>query len=1104
MSLSLLPTNAVLINQVAVTVYGVAPGATLQANYLAHATANGIDSTLNLLLNTAGLGTDANFNAVVLNNLGLAGEASAVAYMNSSVAANGRLETMKAAFDFLGSVAGQDNAFGVAGTNFNSQTTKAIEYSSVATNTAFSASAVSDDAVAAGSVFTLTTGSNNFTGTAGGDTFDAGLSTGSLQTFNSGDRLNGGEGTDELLAVVNGSVTPASMTSIENLSATVTTNASTIDLANATGVAAVSLTGATAGATLSNVATSVGVTLRDSAVAHTVTYSGVSGSADAVTVDVMNMSQGTGVATTIAGIETLTFNATSSDSALGTLTAAAATQLNVTGDKELTVVDNLGATILTVDGSTSTGGMDLDFGGTNMTVTGGSGNDSFSFEAAGDVIADGGAGNDTFTFDATGTFTTADTVTGGEGTDTLSATSANLVTASASTPTTYTVTGIEKLSMNTAIADAASINLKNIDTAITTLEVKSASANTAGTETYTFNAGDSTLNLDAQISLQGTQAVVASGTGTSDSLTITNGTTSATDVLNGLAVTSTGFETVTINTTGTGAAGAQTVGDITATASTGGTPTLNITGSNQLTTGVITATSGAIDASGMTGSGNGLVMVTGQNTALTITGSSVADTLFGAITTGISQTIDGGAGNDSITAGAGNDVISGGDGDDTITGGAGNDSIDGGAGNDRVNIVTTTLTSADTIAGGEGTDTLAFAALVAADNSAAVLQTISGFEVLEVTATTTRDLAMSNFINNQGFTRIDVADQGGQALVIQNASDLITDVRLVAGAALDSLTFTRLLDTSDNALTISSRTDLETNDFITLSVADEETLTISGSSATNDLHMGTLTAGDLTTLNISGAADVLIDNAVSGTRVATVDASTATGATQIHLTNNVVAATMTGGSGADEFTGGLLVDTITTNGGADLVIGGAGADIISLGGGNDTVTGGTGGDVINVGSGTDTVVMVGGQHADLGATAGAITVLAVTGADVITGMAAGDKLRFADTGGAHAFTAVHATTAADGVFITAALTTATTAANTANLIRGSWVEGTTTGAGTFVVDTAGSDTLYVADLDGGNSTGEIDLEAVVLVGTSGVTGNHAFVAGGSMIELTLA
>ena len=176
-----------------------------------------------------------------------------------------------------------------------------------------------------------------------------------------------------------------------------------------------------------------------------------------------------------------------------------------------------------------------------MTVTGGAGNDSFSFEGAGNVSVVGGAGNDTFAFDGTGTYTTADTVTGGDGTDTLSATAAALVAASASTPTTYRTTGIEKVSMNTAIDNAATINLANIDTAITTLEVKTASANTGGTETYVFNAGTSTLELDAVISNK-VHKLCLLVVCNDRQLNLKNGTTSATDVLNGLALTSTGLK----------------------------------------------------------------------------------------------------------------------------------------------------------------------------------------------------------------------------------------------------------------------------------------------------------------------------------------------------------------------------------------------------------------------------------------------------------------------------------------------------------------------------------------------------------------------------------
>jgi len=94
-----------------------------------------------------------------------------------------------------------------------------------------------------GQTFPLTTGTNTFAGTAGNDTFDAGLSSSSLQTLNSGDNLNGGNGTDELFAVINTSVTPTTFASIENVNVTVVTNPSTIDLTNSSGVQTVVLGG---------------------------------------------------------------------------------------------------------------------------------------------------------------------------------------------------------------------------------------------------------------------------------------------------------------------------------------------------------------------------------------------------------------------------------------------------------------------------------------------------------------------------------------------------------------------------------------------------------------------------------------------------------------------------------------------------------------------------------------------------------------------------------------------------------------------------------------------------------------------------------------------
>ncbi|OYU18874.1 MAG: hypothetical protein CFE34_08385, partial [Rhodobacteraceae bacterium PARR1] len=73
-----------------------------------------------------------------------------------------------------------------------------------------------------------------------------------------------------------------------------------------------------------------------------------------------------------------------------------------------------------------------------------------------------------------------------------------------------------------------------------------------------------------------------------------------------------------------------------------------------------------------------------------LTGGAGDDTIFGDVG---ADTLDGGSGNDSLLGGSGNDVISGGIGNDTLLGDEGNDTLDGGAGK-------------DSLTGGDGNDTL--------------------------------------------------------------------------------------------------------------------------------------------------------------------------------------------------------------------------------------------------------------------------------------------------------------------------------------------------------------------------------------------------------------
>lgn len=99
--------------------------------------------------------------------------------------------------------------------------------------------------------------------------------------------------------------------------------------------------------------------------------------------------------------------------------------------------------------------------------------------------------------------------------------------------------------------------------------------------------------------------------------------------------------------------------------------------------------------------------------AFTLFGAGGSDTIIGGAG---DDSLNGGGGNDTITAGAGDTVIRGGDGDDLITGGAGDDELRGGDGADTINsgagndIVYTSKGTGDVInlSAGVGLDTIVF------------------------------------------------------------------------------------------------------------------------------------------------------------------------------------------------------------------------------------------------------------------------------------------------------------------------------------------------------------------------------------------------------------
>jgi len=917
--------------------------------------------------------SDATVASTLVTNLGLSSVAGLSNWVAAQLTAAGANKGAKVV-ELLNGFAqmSSDATYGAAATAFNTKVDSALAMSQTTDNAGGTFDAISTAVV--GKTFTLTTGLDNRTGSSGNDYFDGSLSASSAQTLGSSDALIGGAGSDELFAQLSSSVTPLSLTSIETVSVATSGAANiTLGLVNAKDVAAVKSLGSTGtGAlTISGISKAVSVTVQDTATAHTIAFNDVTGSADSATLNVTGATS----AITMASVESIAINSTSNASTLASLTASTGSTLTVSGDAALTITANLDAGLRRVDASAHTAavnrvGVNVDLAFGDATVTGGAGNDDFSFEAAGNVSAVGGAGNDTFRFDSAGTFTTADSVAGGDGTDALRMLSAQAATADAAEPTVRIVTGIETLTIDDS-GDADTYSVLNIAADIVTVNFANASADVNGVATDEVTEGNVaviaggtlTVNLGASVdnagtavasndaTLQGSFTVQDTGVGTSDTATINNRAVNPTTGLainvfaneagpTGQNIVSTGYETLTINS-GVVAGATNVIGTIGVTGDAGGTTaeTVVFTGVNAVEVGAITAD--IVDASALSGAdatdGLTLDMTTGSS-ATRITGSAGGDDLHGHGTS--ASSIAGGAGNDALTGGAGNDTLLGGDGADTITGAAGNDSIDGGAGNDRVDVASN-LAIGDVVVGGDGTDTLVIGAAVTTGDAGG---TVSGFERLEIGGGTAQDLSV--FVNNT-FTRVNVE----VASVDLTGAAASFDTIALDDTATGTVTLDRDVDTSSNAVTVLAGTAGAVS-MTALTVSDEETVTIDSNN--NAVTIGTLTAGatDLKTLRIIGDNSVTITNAIaSATSLAAIDASGFTGSSvtlSINASTSSAGITYTAGSNAG-------TTTLTTGSGADVITAGVGAMNITSGSGADTITGSVGDDTINAGGGADSV-----------------------------------------------------------------------------------------------------------------------------------------------------
>jgi hypothetical protein len=612
-----------------------------------------------------------------------------------------------------------------------------------------------------GQTFTLTTNIDSFTGGSGNDIIQ-----GAMASLGALDVINGGAGTDTLSLALTGNLTLASsqITNIETLS--LTTNATAaVTLTGITGLTSVSTNGNSGGALTVGVAAdslasaTTAVTIANTSQNTTLvwTEASIAGTSDAAAITVNGVTGAAQVnvdtqTANTAGFETINLVAsgTTSSITLETNDTAGLATLNISGSAAVTVAlgTNMSTTARTISASAATGNVAVSgLGAAVHTVTGGTGNDTFTF-GANYIGAEAAAA-------------TRDTVNGGAGTDTLSMTIARAVAASTTAQTN--VTNIETLSISDAWTDANSFDVTKFS-GVTTLSL---AANTAGTSTATVAAG-TTVTLRGDTAANSVTSFTVDGTGTTDTLTLNM---AGFDFAGTGTETFNGVETFNINTGSTVTDAATFANALTVNASAGGQSTITATGANALTfTGNITGVVN-LNASALTG-------------VLTVSG-----------TAGNAMTITGGTKGDTINGSASADLITGGEGADTITGRAGNDTIALAETTAAVDIVVfsaTTTNGIDTItgftAGGTTTsDDLNVVAMTAAAITAGTL--ISSAAAADTTADRKNFLQV---INTDG-TAASVTTGGSKTLA---AADL-TATTLTNVAAFIAEKYTGNSSTTD-------------------------------------------------------------------------------------------------------------------------------------------------------------------------------------------------------------------------------------------------------------------------------------------------------------------
>lgn len=513
----------------------------------------------------------------------------------------------------------------------------------------------------AGTTYTLTTNIDNFTGTAGNDTF-----IGDAATLSNADQINGGAGADTLkMYGTAGATDIPTMTGIETVYLSGAT--ASHDFSTKSDVTALQIDDAATGLDFTVGANVTSISVANQAAADTVELTlAAAATAANVTVNAVGSTTAGAALLKLDGAALTTVNLTASGAAsniqLDNGTAAVTdtvTTVNVSGDKAILVdMDTTAFTkIVTVDASANTGGVTAvmeDGTGANVTFTGGTGNDVANFGAK---------------------FDKNDKVAGGDGTDTLAITQASLTTVQAYVAADKTIvndnlSGLEVLMLTDALTgDIDASRFDNVNSFVLAAGFNPAATSTISSVTsgVTVEIGDAAGTATDVLAIEITDATLAGNN--SDAVTIKLSDKAAGGASDAGVVNLVGVDLLTIDTTqaSTGTTTGHTI-DIAATSSALDKVTVIGNTALDISTVALVNSIAEVDASGMTlaaatSAGLTVAIATGGTNGVKITGSGGVDSLTG------------GDAADIISAGAGNDTVVGGKGNDVLTGGAGNDTF---------------------------------------------------------------------------------------------------------------------------------------------------------------------------------------------------------------------------------------------------------------------------------------------------------------------------------------------------------------------------------------------------------------------------------------------